>query len=167
MKSRLLLGIAALVVVAGISAGIVGHAAANSWTPYGTRIATVGWPNCQFKTLQLTYYDNDNSESVDLQRTGQWVKPTSNACSVVSARLTVVEGDEDSEWVKIKLDNEVEYPDSYTIWWDLGEVTYYKHDKVVSVTTSAGPGSADAQLAGWMTWFLPSGSITSEALSER
>ena len=42
----------------------------SAWRPHGTPTETLGWGHCTFDTLQLVYYDNNVSDSVDLDRAG-------------------------------------------------------------------------------------------------
>lgn len=142
-------------------------ASQSAWKPHGTVSATLGWGQCKFKTLQLVYYDNNVSASVDLDRAGEWVKPVSNYCDIKSGEMQVIQGDGTvPRWQKMYFPEPVSYPDSYTQWWGQREATYYKYggEGVVSYT-SAGPYSPESLQAGWMVIFWEDGDITDDALN--
>ena len=127
----------------------------------------MGWNFCHFSTLQLVYYDNNTSESVDLDRAGQYVRPTSDECEIRSGEMEVTQGDGTvPTWQRTYFPEPVVYPSSYTQWWDQHEETYYKYDEGVTSYTAAGPGAPDAYIAGWQVIFWPNGDITDDELNK-
>ena len=139
---------------------------ASHWTPHGTATENLGWGSCRFDTLQLVYYTNNTSTSVALEKAGQWVRPSSSYCDVVSGTVQVTQGDGSvPTWRKLTFANPVSHPSSWTAWWNQGQSTYYKYGQAVISSTTAGPGSPDAQQAGWNVIFWPSGSIEDETLN--
>ena len=169
MRYQVLAGVLALAAIFGISVGLAGVTAAPptvQGTPHGTPVATLGWGDCKFKTLQLVYYDNNTSASVDLDRAGQWTRPTSDYCDIKSGEMQVIQGDGSvPTWLKAYFPKPVSYPSSWTARWDQGGETYYKYDEAAISYTTAGPGSPDSLQAGWRLIFRPSGRITDDSLN--
>ena len=156
----------ALTALVGMSTGFMEVSAAPQWTPYGTAVATLGWFDCQFKTLQLVYYDDNIPASVDLYRAGQWIKPTSDNCDITNGEMEVVQGDGSVPLsVKTYFIPPVSYPDSWTAWWYQGEMTFNKYGQGVTSYTAAGPYSIDSVKAGWDVIFHANGEITASSLN--
>ena len=165
MKHRVLTGFLTLAVLLGVSMGLAGIALANHWTPFGTPTENLGWgSDCRYDMLQLIYYENNTASSVNLEKSGHWVRPT-GSCDVVSVTAEVIEGDSSTVQGAYNLYDPITYPSSWTAWWDLGEATYYKHGDSVSSFTTAGPSGYDGQQVGWQVIFWPSGSIGYDSLN--
>ena len=167
MKYQALAGIVASAVLFAVLVGsVVVAAALPNWTPHGTPTATLGWGSCKFESFQLVYYENNTSDSVDLDEAGNWVKPTSDACDIKSGRMQVIQGDGTvPTWRWAYFPEPVSYPSSYTQWWDQGEGTYQKYDEAVLSYTTAGPGSPESIMAGWRVIFWEDGDITDDSLN--
>ena len=126
-----------------------------------------GLPRCARNDIGGQSKGPDNTpESVDLERAGQWIKPTSDYCDITNVQMQVIEGDGDvPTWRKSYFPEPVSYPSSYTAWWNQSEMTYYKYDQAVLSFTTAGPGSTESAKAGWSVIFWPIGNITDGTLN--
>ena len=157
MSIRLL---ALMVVLLGASFGLVGAASPSAWYIHTTPSADVGWGStCRFDTKVFVYYFNNNSASVDIQKAGQYISPTTN-CDITGGKMYVGQGDGTVPTRRsADFPNPVSLGESWTVWWNQASYTYEKYGNWVHDFAGAGPYGGEGVVAGWDVYFLPNGNI--------
>ena len=166
MNRRKVLVVLVPALVVSVILSTLGVALASHWTSHGTPIREhVPSSSCKFKSLQLIYYDNNTSSSVDLEKTGQWIHNT-GSCDVDAAGAYVEEGYGnraiDFDFLNLVGADPIEPTETATLWWDLQEDTYDKSDPnnwVLSTVKAGTEGRSGAQ-KGWYIFFEEDGTIS-------
>jgi hypothetical protein len=151
-----------LLLIASILTGLQGGSAAFGWTGYGTGWDTFDTLLGTFDMAVWVYYDNNGTNSVDLDEASQHIDNTGDF-DVTCGRAEVTEGDGSMPTVDFEFFDPVIEPNDYHIGhYDLEQSTYDKYPSLgafVMVETMASiPGNCFGA-GSWNVFFPSSGAI--------
>jgi hypothetical protein len=161
---RFLLIILGLALIAALGTG--------GWTYHSTDFEEASWSGCSFETFQIIPYDDHDSDSVKLEKAGQWVDPS--GCDIEEAAGWVTYGSSQEACAPQPVGC-LEYlsgaavitdanNENGTLWWDYNDTTFSKNPMggvISDVRAGDGEGSCCtrglSRNGGWETIFWGGG----------
>lgn len=155
------------IIAVSISLAIIlclgGISLASGWVTHATSSTEHwSWSNNKFRSLQVTYYQNNTTAYVDLLKSGHWIWVTGNWPIIGGQAITYHGNGTWSTHTDAFFIPAIYSGEMATQWWNHGGARHYKYGQGVVSMTHAGPWGPASVLAGWNVIFWPNGTFSDD-----